>query len=359
MKRILFVIPFLSSGGAERVVSIWSSELAKLGSDVHLLVFYRVDNEYPVERKVNFHTISEDKSEYVAMSQVQKLFNLRRKFKEINPDFVLPFISHVGIMATIASLSLPLKIIETIRIDPRYSPQKKVLRILRNVSVFFSKRCIVQNEKQKKYFPLWLQKHIVVFPNPIANEFIQNKKVFTNKEIRNIVAVGRLEKQKNYPMLIRAFSKIAQENNQIILRIYGEGSLYNDLYDYINKLKLNDRIILCGRTRNINQILQESDMYILSSDAEGMPNSLMEAMAIGLPCISTDCPTGPADLIENGMNGYLIPIQDEDALIQSMKNMIGNIDNAIEMGKRARATIATRYTSNVSASNLLKFLESL
>lgn len=359
MKRILFVIPFLSSGGAERVVSIWTSELAKLGGDIHLLVFYRVDNEYSIDERVKLHTIARDKSKYKKMSYIQKLLYLRWKLKEINPDFVLPFITYVGLLISVARIGLPLKVIETIRIDPRYSPQKRLVRWIRNISVIFSKRCIVQNDTQKEYFPKWLQRRIEVFPNPIANEFIKSGKVFTNRKIKNIVAVGRLEKQKNFPMLISAFTKIVKGNEQIKLRIYGEGSLYGVLSNHINEINMRDRIMLCGRTNNMCQVLQESDMFILSSDAEGMPNSLMEAMATGLPCISTDCPTGPADLIEDGINGYLIPVGDEEALIDSMNNMITNVDNAIKMGQKARETIISRYTARISARNLLNFIESI
>lgn len=359
MKRILFVIPFLSSGGAERVVSIWASELAKLGSDVHVLVFYRVNNEYPLDEKVNIHTMKDNKYEYDELTRFSKIIELRKAFREIKPDFVLPFIFYVGLMTTLASTGLPLKIVETIRIDPRYSPQKTFVRWLRNISVFLSKRCIVQNELQKEYFPKWLQRRIVVFPNPISNVFVQCEKVFVNKEIRNVIAVGRLERQKNHYMLIRAFAKIAEANKKVKLKIYGEGSLYSELNDYIKQNELSDRVFLCGRTNDICKALQECDLFILSSDAEGMPNSLMEAMALGLPCISTDCETGPSDLIKDGVNGYLIPVGDEEALVQRMNDMIENIDDAIKMGKRARETIIESYTAEMSARKLLDFIESI
>lgn len=359
MRRILFVIPFLSSGGAERVVSIWTSELAKLGYDVHLLVFYRVINEYLLDKKVILHTIKENKNDYNSLTKWEKLIALRKKFKEIKPDFILPFISHVGLMTSIAKIGLPLEVIETIRIDPRYSPRRRLIRWLRNISVFFSKRCIVQNKTQLEYFPQWMHKRMIILPNPIANEFTQKEKIFTDKRIKNIIAVGRLEKQKNYFMLISAFSQIAEENKEIKLRIYGEGSLYNELNNYITELKLKDRILLCGRTNNMAEVLLEPDLFILSSNAEGMPNSLMEAMAVGLPCISTDCPTGPADLIDDGINGYLIPVGDQEALVETMRKVINNIDDSIEMGKKARETILSRYAAQVSAKELMRFIESI
>ncbi|MDU2197981.1 MAG: glycosyltransferase, partial [Peptostreptococcaceae bacterium] len=106
MKRVLFIIPFLSSGGAERVVSIWSSELAKNGNDIHLLVFYRVKDEYKVNDKVVIHTIRNTKEEYESMSKLQKIKEIRKILKSVRPNIVIPFITYVGILVNIAKIGL-------------------------------------------------------------------------------------------------------------------------------------------------------------------------------------------------------------------------------------------------------------
>lgn len=357
--RALFVIPYLSSGGAERVASVLSSEMACLGMDVHLLVFYRVNSEYPLNHKVVLHAIVESKLEYDNLTRVEKFKALRRTLKKIKPDAVLPFITYVGLLVNMASIGLNLNIVETIRIDPRYGPRNILLRWMRNISILFSKGCIVQNKSQLEYFPKWIQKRMLVLPNPISEEFTKTEKIFENKNIKNIVAVGRLEEQKNHHMLISAFSRAAEGNNEIKLHIYGEGSQYNVLNDYINKLDLKGRVLLCGRTDSMPEALQKSDLFILSSRAEGMPNSLMEAMAIGLPCISTNCPTGPADLISDGINGYLVPVNNEKELTSAINKIIDNADFSIEMGKEARKSIINRYNSEVCAKELMKFLENI
>ena len=208
MKKIMFIIPFLSSGGAERVTSIWSSKLAEMGADIHLLVFYRVENEYPINKEVIIHTITKNKEQYKKLSKFGKVNLLRLKIKSVGPDIVIPFISAVGLMTNIARIGSQTKMIETIRIDPKYSPKNKVIRLLRNMSVLTSNGCIVQNEEQKNYFPKWSHKKIYVFANPISEEFIQAERTISNPEIRSITAVGRLEHQKNYMMLIKAFSKL-------------------------------------------------------------------------------------------------------------------------------------------------------
>jgi len=169
MKRILFVVPFLSGGGAERVVSIWTSELAKLGCDVHLLVYYRVDNEYLVDEKVKIHTIAQKgKSEYERMNIWQKIKALRKALKKIQPDIVLPFITHVGLMVSVAKIGLSLKVIETIRINPRYSPQKGFLDGYVIYPYYFQHAVLFKQKhsyyiflngckKRWSYFPILLQ----------------------------------------------------------------------------------------------------------------------------------------------------------------------------------------------------------
>lgn len=356
MKRILFIIPFLSSGGAERVVSIWSSELAKIGKDIHLLVFYRVDNEYKVDKNVVIHTIRNTKEEYESISKLEKIKEIRRIFKCVKPNIAIPFVTYVGILVNIAKTGLPIKVVETIRIDPRYSPQSRIFRFIRDISVCISKRCIVQNKDQLLYFPKFIQKKIGIFPNPISNDFISQEKIFSNNKINNIVAVGRLEEQKNFKLLIKSFSNIIGENKELNLKIYGEGKQKESLDNYIKELGLQKYVQLCGRTNNIVEELKKSDLYILSSNAEGMPNSLMEAMALGLPCISTNCPTGPSDLIVNELNGILVPIKDEEKLTKAIEFIVNNPEESIKMGKNARKSIIERYSPNISANNVLEYL---
>lgn len=359
MARILFVAPFLSGGGAERVASIWASGLAELGGDIHLLLFYRVENEYEISGKVNLHTAAESKNAYDHFNGPEKLYCVRKLLKELKPDIVLPFISYVGILIMLAGAGLPIRIVETVRIDPKYDRPGPAWRLLRSLALGLSKRCIVQTQSQLNYFPRRLQKRMIVLPNPISDGFAKHKKIFTEKKIRNLVAVGRLEKQKNYPMLLKAFARVAAADPELRLRIYGEGSLFDELDAMIERLGLGEQARLCGRTAGLEAALLEADLYVMTSDAEGMPNSLMEAMALGLPCISTDCQTGPSDLIENGTTGLLVPARDEESFLEALEKMIKDVESSIEMGRKARETILSRYGAAASASKLLNYLASV
>lgn len=356
MNRLLFVLPFLSSGGAERVVSIWSSELARLGYDVHLILFYRVEKEYALYEKVKVHTISDSKKSYKKLNPLRKIILIRKMLKEIKPEIIIPFITYVGILTNLARIGLKVKLIETIRNNPSYVPSSFIMRIFRNVSVYFSNYCIVQNNEQKEYFPNWFQKRIFVIKNPISNEFLMVRKEHIKKEELSIVSVGRLEPQKNYHLLINAFSQISEKYKNIKLFIYGEGSLHSELSNMIIQKRLENRVYLQGRVENIVEVLQSSDMYILTSNNEGMPNALMEAMAVGLPCISTDCPTGPSELITNKVNGYLIPVGDEDSLVEKMISILNNYEEAVKMGIKARETIISQYSIPKNIKELLNII---
>ena len=126
--------------------------------------------------------------------------------------------------------------------------------------------------------------------------------------------------------------------------IYGEGDKRGELEKLVEELGLKDRISLPGNIRNIADEMEKNSLFVLSSDFEGMPNALMEAMALGLPCVSTDCPCGgPRYLIKNGENGVLVPVGDADALAEAMKKMLHDEDLRIRIGNNAR-TIQTRLS---------------
>jgi glycosyltransferase involved in cell wall biosynthesis len=359
LAKILFVVPFLSGGGAERVASVWTGELAGRGADIHILLFYRTKDEYPLDESVKLHVIARSRKAYRRMGRLQKMIGFRRAIRQIDPDIVLPFVTYVGIMTMFARVGLPARVVETIRIDPRYDPENPGLRLLRNCAVLFANRCIVQTGSQLAYFPKALQKRISVIENPISPLFLKEGKVFGENKIKNLAAVGRLEKQKNYPMLIRAFSIVAAGDPDLGLCIYGEGSLLADLNEMICALGLAGRVRLCGRTEDVAGELLKADLFVLSSDAEGMPNALIEAMALGLPCISTDCPTGPSDIIQDGVNGYLVPVGDTEMLARTIRKVIDNAARSVWMGKNARTSIQKNFDAKRSACKLMDLLESI
>jgi glycosyltransferase involved in cell wall biosynthesis len=193
---------------------------------------------------------------------------------------------------------------------------------------------VFQTEEARSFYKGKYDKKSVIISNPLKIESLP--KPYLEERKRNIVTVGRLHPQKNQMLLIQAFEEIKDKYPDYNLIIYGEGVLRKELQEYINDNKLDSRIIMPGNVLNLLSLIKDSGIFILSSDFEGMPNALIEAMALGLPCISTDCPCGgPKSLIENGENGLLFEVGNKNQLINAIEYMINNPDKAKQMSEKA------------------------
>lgn len=321
MKNIVLAIPRLTGGGAERVVSVWANELCNNEYQISIVLFSRSNNEYIVNERVKIYSLVDSISEYFAMSAFEKLNGLRSILKKIAPDYIISFLPAMQVWMMLASVGLQIKRIETIRVNPwKVNTGGKINRIVWKNCFRTCYKIIIQATGQELFFSKNEQKKIVLIPNPIDEKFLIRAKHDINPTPNKFIAVGRIDKQKNYPMMIKAFFEIAKERTDIVLKIYGDGEkeYVTELEKLIKKYRLTNNVYLMGRTPNIEVEYQKNDIFLMSSDFEGLPNSLMEAMASGLICISTDCQTGPSDLIENGKNGYLVPVGDSEQMSRTI-----------------------------------------
>ena len=183
---------------------------------------------------------------------------------------------------------------------------------------------IFQTEMAKSFFPDAIQKKGVVLKNPVDAQRIPEQ--YTGERERVIVGAGRLSQQKNMPLLLKAFARFAPNHPEFKLRIFGEGELREELTELARSLQIAGQVELPGRSTALLEKMNSSAMFVLSSDYEGMPNVLLEAMCMGMPCISTDCPSGgPRELIKDGVNGLLVPVGDEAALYEAMERMADRV----------------------------------
>lgn len=346
--KILFLSGNLCDGGAQRVISVVSSRLAENGHDVSLLLFSRNQKEYPISDKVNIVSISKNFQEYCSVSSFSRLKFIRNYLKNFKPDVAVGFLEG-GYALYMASLGLKFKKIASARVDPAVIMNAKGLRATINRMWFNSAdKIVLQTNKQLDHVPNKIRKKSVVIANPISNAALQSFKTDYSMNCRRIVMAGRLEEQKNYPMVFDAIKIVLQKYPDVKLDIFGKGSQEAELQNLIDTNGLADNIDLCGWTQNTLEEYRNHDMYIMSSDFEGMPNALMEAMGVGLPCVSTDCDTGPSDLIIDGENGFLIPVGDSTALADKIIRIIEMPANKRkELGINAHNTMVEKFNSEV------------
>ena len=254
---------------------------------------------------------------------------------------------------SISKLLWHIKMVVAERNDPRMSPPQIRKRIIRNICFSIADKCIFQTSEVKELFPLFIQNKATVIPN-LVNPKIPLR--YEGKRRDTFVAVGRLTKQKNYPLLLQAFGMLLEEFPNYTLEIYGEGEEKKNLMELCQKEKLTEQVSFMGFTENVLNKIIDAKGYVMSSDFEGQSNSMLEALCIGLPVICTDYPSGGArKLIYNGKNGILVPVGDAHAIYKGMKRII--MDEAFAMSIASEATkIKKRYRADAIAEKWLSVI---
>lgn len=339
LKRILFYINTLQRGGAERVMTNLANQFSLHGYDVLLVTSFGEENEYPVEPSVQRENLfpAHIDGGFFKRNYVLTIA-LRRKIKEFQPDLVVSFMREPNFRAVLANAFLKSKCVVSVRNDPNREYTGVVNRILAKLLFSFCNGIVFQTEDAKQWFPKRIQKKSSIILNQVDDGFFEARH---QGERHHIVTAGRLQPQKNHALLIRAFAELAA-NTEDQLIIYGEGELRPQLEALIDALKLRGRVLLPGATAHVIDAIKSAKIFVLSSDYEGMPNALMEAMALCLTCISTDCPCGgPRTLLRDGENGFLVPVGDQTALREQMDSLLKMDEKALEqIGQAARETAA-------------------
>ena len=353
--KIIFLLASLGSGGAERVVSLLANKMCEDGHEVQIIslkvndVYYHIDERVKVVKAME-HT----------PNRLIELFWLRHYIQKEKPDVVIPFTEGVYCFTILSLLGTGIPIIASERLDPAAMSLSR--KMLKRLLLPYADWLVVQTESIKAYFPKSIQKKTSVIYNPVNDEVFENPrmdsrvqsskrkradsydhsghdfchnsskqtsltdliapKIQSSKQNR-IISVARLYPQKNQKMMIEAFAKIADEFPDWQLVIFGEGPLRSSLELLVKSLQLEGRVLLPGRTEHVVEELRKSKIFCLSSDYEGMSNSMIEAMCVGLPIISTKV-SGTEELIKDGENGFLVEVGDECSLSDCMSELISS-----------------------------------
>ncbi len=337
-KHIVLFISALRKGGAERVMVNLAGYFQSQGLRVTLVTQYLCEEEYELPEGIP-RLFSEIEKEEETGSRVGDFLaryrKLRRIFRELSPDCVLSFIGKNNIMALLACLFTRIPVVVSVRGEPKSEYPSRMMRFLSGTLFARAAGVIVQTEEARQFFPAAVRKRAVILKNPLNPAFVRPMR--QGEPDGRIVSVGRMDANKNHEMILRAFGRIAREFPQSSLEIFGEGECRARLKELAEELGLSGRARFPGAAADIPEKIGNASVFVLSSYHEGMPNALIEAMCLGIPSISTDCPCGgPAELIRDGENGYLIPVGDEEALAGRLRLLLSDPSLAERMGKEAR-----------------------
>lgn len=330
--KILFYINAIHDGGAERVMVNLAKKFSENGYETILVTSFRDTWEYKVEGNVRRLTLEEREINQGRLARnLSRIIKLRHILKVEKPDVAVSFMAEPNFRLLISAIGLAVKTIVSVRNDPNREYAGKIGRFVGKWILPLADGCVFQTKEAQSWFPKRLQKKSTIIFNPVKEEFFHIER----KPIKGeIVTCGRLEAQKNHKLLIDAFAEVVKVHPYARLNIYGEGSLRNSLQEQINNLGLQEKAFLLGATNDVGKALQTADLFVLSSDYEGMPNALMEAMAAGVPCISTDCPCGgPRELFGDLMKENLIPCDNITAMIKKIKEQLDSNEKALNKNK--------------------------
>ncbi len=332
-KTLLFYINSLGRGGAERVLLQLAERFAQAGYRAVFVTSYRLSDEYPVPACVERVSLEDQKREGSALRRnLSRIRGLRALCLRYKPAALIAFMAEPNFRAVLAVRGLPVKTVISVRNVPEKEYYNPLFRFVARQILPQADGCVFQTEQARDWFPEKLRKKSAVIMNQVDRRFFDT---VPPEQRHGIAAVGRLSAQKNHAMLIRAFAALGDTGET--LTIHGKGPLESELKALIRELGLEGRVFLPGPSDDVARDIRGAKVFVLPSDYEGMPNVLLEAMALGLPCIATDCPCGgPASVIENGVSGLLVPVGDEAALTDALRDLLQSEERRAALSANAR-----------------------
>lgn len=332
MSKTLYVsCVSLACGGAERVLSILTSRFAdrydtvKVFMWIDLPVFYEMDDRLEI--------ISIEK-ECGSKNYLKKIGWFRNYVRHGHPDLILSFLAKSSINVLLATTGLHIPVIVGERNDPRFLKGGKPMIVIRDLIYNRATRILEQTENNKNYFSGAKYRKTDVIYNPVFMDLNVVGSALSAEKQRVMVSVGRLNSQKNHELLINSFKIFCTNHPEYKLIIYGEGENRANLEHLIERNQLTGKVLLPGSISNVFDQIKGAELFVMSSIFEGMPNALLEAMCLGLPCISTKV-SGAVDLIKNGQNGLLVDIGDKDALVNAMETLASDQKMRESLGAEA------------------------
>lgn len=330
-KKVIFVTSSLTDGGAEKVMSILASQCAELGAEVTLVALRDKKHIYPISNKVNFIQLKSQHSNLI-MKIIERCINLRQIFKQSDANTIISFLPINILYTMICKFGLNKKLIISERgnpnisiFSPKFSLKDKIgVLIFRTMRIYnFADWIVFQTKDAQACYSKRAQKKSSIIVNPLDTSNLPSR--FEGERKKLIVAAGRLSEEKNFSMLIEGFYEFNKIHPEYKLIIYGEGKLRDELQSKIIEKDLKESISMPGFTDNLAYKINDVTMYISTSNHEGISNSMIEALGMGIPTIATDCPIGGSRMfVHTDKTGILIPMNDKESLVAAMIKIVSD-----------------------------------
>ncbi|WP_341961922.1 glycosyltransferase [Planococcus maritimus] len=336
MKSIYILTGDLGYGGAPKILAYIANYFSENKYITKFINYGSNEPFYPLNRNIDILNIDFQCKEVNKLNFIKQAKQLRDLLVREKPDVILVFENYAKFLSIAATFFLPTKVVLAERKDPyQFSFKKKIymttLHALAAGNVF-------QTEGAKKYFPKFINNNSIVIPNFIDLE-IHSKIPLVNRR-KEIAFVARFENlQKRPDIMIEAFKKVLMKHPDFTLIFYGDGDGKEEIQKLVKKYRMEHNVKFAGIVDNVMEKLRLSRLFVLTSEFEGIPNALIEAMACGLPVVSTDCSPGGAELlIEHETNGLLVPVNDIDSVAQAIIFVLDNPFLAESYGLKAQET---------------------
>ncbi len=332
--KIVFILGSLGQGGAERVVANLANYYSENGHKVSILMLLENNVEYDLNSEIKIEFLETQRKNMVS-SFLEYTKKIRENKHFGQADIVVSFFARINVMSILANKNRKNRLIISERNDPKRDGRDVFTKMLTKVLYRKADVCVFQTPYARRCFPKLKEERCRIIENPITVTVPEREKNLTGR----IVNVGRLVPQKNQEMLIKAFANVAKQLEQYRLEIYGEGALRGELQTLIDELGMSSRIFLKGNSQKIFEVVYDADLFVLSSDFEGMSNALMEAMALKTPILTTDV-AGVSELLKDN-SAMIVPRKDQLALENAMTECILNYNRTEKYTINAKKTVSS------------------
>lgn len=343
----MFVSHCLYSGGSERVLTLLANFFANKGYSVTIVSRMFNKNHYPIDNKV--------KVIYVECStHLSFIKRLRKEIVSSETKNIISFEYFYNMCSSVACMGLNVNLITSERNDPARVGGKFPHKYLRNFLYRSVDVLVCQTEDAKRYFPNYIQKKTKIILNPLKDNIPEP---YCGERNKTIVNFCRFNTQKNLPLLIDAFRIFLTTHPDYKMEIYGDGSEKSKIKEIIVQEGLSAYVTLYPNCVDVLQRIQKAMMFVSTSDYEGLSNSMLEAMAIGLPTIATDCPCGGARMvIVNGKNGIIVPVRSVNDVVKAMSEIADDKTLSFSLGREGQKIRELLSLANIGSQweNLLR-----